>query len=120
MITTKRGLVRAVRKAMERQKWRRAASPHGGCLYRKTPQTGCAIGCLIPAAKYKPEFEDVGSLARADALSISINPTGQRAILKAAGIAESLRAEARQLQIAHDNAISSADWKARFEAWART
>lgn len=113
MITTKLGLARAVRAAMERQKWRRAQNPEGGCLYRMTPQTKCAIGCLIPAAKYKPEFEDVGSLAAYP------ENQGQRDILAAAGIAESLRAEAKKLQQAHDYAANAADWKARFEAWAR-
>src|SRR5687768_12164409 len=40
-----------------RQQGRAATNRYGSCQYRGDGGTACAVGCLIPDEKYRPEME---------------------------------------------------------------
>ena len=107
-ITTIYDLLCAVRMAQEPQGWRRALGGVGvsHCMYRTKTGDRCAVGCLIPEDRYKPDMEGLG--------------VGDRH-LNAAGVHPSLLPLMSCLQSAHDGEIFSdkvrdaSQWRDRFE-----
>ena len=90
---TKQQIFNKVARHLLRQ--RKKAEAGSICRYRTDDGLKCAVGVLIPNAKYKPEFE--GSM-----IGIS-DETESDEIRKAAGISERQIDLARALQNVHDD-----------------
>lgn len=82
----------------------------GQCRYRTPEGLSCAIGCLIPEARYRPAFEGVG-LGGSDMVKVE-------RILRAAGISAALLPLAATLQNVHDDDEVGV-WPVRLEQVAK-
>jgi hypothetical protein len=78
------------------------------CKYRGDEGMTCAIGCLIPNAKYRPEFEGEAVWSATWGLEI----------IKAAGLRKNQRGLAEELQKVHDS-FPPTEWKAALRAVAK-
>lgn len=79
---------------------KRAYDASGGCAYRGTHGTRCAVGCLIPDAVYTPDIEGAGIPGAKDK---TIRGKALSNVLKASGLPPTAWDLLADLQEVHDD-----------------